>query len=153
MIGYHYTTQEAWNLIQVEGMHPAPIRQHEYDRFASVCKDLPRDAIWVWKEELTDTQAFITALLLADIHSSFDFVLLEIEYDAESSASLVCKECSEDTIKLSCNFSAGNHLFTGSQPIDLIINSVPAASITKLWQGDLLEPLRNRHPARETVLC
>ena len=151
MIGYHYTTQSAWEQIQVEGMRPSPIRKHEYDGFALSCENLPPDAIWVWKEELSPQQVYIALITLADIHCDFDFVLLEIEYGPASSASLVCAPPG-DLIRLNCSFKAGR-MDTGLQPIDLIINPVPAMSITKLWEGNLLEPLQNRHPALEVLVC
>lgn len=151
MIGYHYTTQEAWEQIQVEGMYPAPIREHEYARFNKACTNLPPDAIWVWRGSLSDAQAFIALITLADLHQSFDFVLLELDYDTGSSALHTCK-LPGDTINLTCEFTAGR-LKTNPQPIDLIINPVPPMNITKLWEGDLLQSLRDHHPAWEEALC
>jgi hypothetical protein len=132
-------------------MYPAPIRKFEYDRIHQSVEKLPLDAIWVWKEELTAKQTFIVLTTLADIHRDFDFVLLEIDYESAGSASLACAEPG-DIIKLTCGFGAGR-MDTGPQPIDLIINPVPATSITKLWEGNLLEPLQNRHPALEVLVC
>jgi len=144
VIGYHYTTREAWESIQYGGMSPAPLRQHEYDGFLTSLPTLPRDAIWVWKEELSDHQAFIVLTSLAVMHDSFDIVLLAIDYEPNSSASIACKEYDNDFTRLTCDFSMGR-LSTGKLSIDLILNDVPAANITKLWSGNLMAPFRGRH--------
>ena len=148
MIGFHYTTQEAWEAIQYEGMKPAPIRQHEYDRFLADIPMLPREAIWVWKEELTDRQAFVVLTSLAVMHDSFDVVLLEVDYEPDSSASISCKEHPDDRVRLTCDFSIG-HIAIGKLPIDLILDAVPAHNITKLWSGNLLAPFHGHHRLRE----
>ena len=145
MIGYHYTTQEAWEQIQYRGLQPAPIRQHEYDSFTLVIPRLPRDAIWVWKEKLTDLQAFIILVTLAEIHRSFEVVLLRVEYEESSAASIAYDDTLEnESIRLRCGFAAGR-MSTGKLPMELILDDVPASCITKLWEANLLEPFRDRH--------
>jgi len=144
MIGYHYTTHEAWEQIQHQGMLPAPIRQHEYDIFLASVPTLPRDAIWVWKEELTDQEAFVVLTSLAVMHDSFDLVLLAVDYDSSSSALTVCKENPDDLLRLTCDFSIG-HLTIDKQQIDLILDPVPANNIMELWSVNLLNTFRGRH--------
>ncbi len=87
MIGYHYTTREAWEKIQREGMHTAPLSRCEYDKFLASAPLLPRDVIWVWRGQLNAEQAFITLFQLAEMHGSYDLVLLEIHYESWGSAS------------------------------------------------------------------
>lgn len=144
MVGYHYTTLEAWEIIQVEGVRIAPLRKHEYDRFRSAIPKFPRDAIWVWKAPLTDEQAYIITLQLAETRRSFDFVLLKIHYETWASASLACKDVPSDKINLTCNFGAGR-LKTPSLPIDLIICDVPSTNVEAIWQINLLDAFRDRH--------
>ena len=144
MIGYHYTTQEAWEHIKFKGLQTAPLRQCDYNSFLNQIPSLPKDAIWVWQEELTDVQAFITLITLAELHDSFDIVLLRVEYGESSAASIICKEKCDESITLTCSFSAGR-LETGKLPIELILDDVPASSIIKLWEVDLLASLRDRH--------
>jgi hypothetical protein len=148
MIGYHYTTREAWEQIQYEGMKLDTIRQHEYDRFVCDIPTLPREAIWVWKEELTDEQAFVVLTSLAIMHDSFDVVLLEIDYEPDSSASISCREHPDDRVRITCNFAIG-HVEIDKLPIDLILDDVPARNVTKLWSGNLLAPFQGRHRLRE----
>jgi len=144
MIGYHYTTAEVWDAIQREGLHIAPIRQSELERFRRGVPDLPPDAIWVWREPLTDEQAWFTLILLAEMHQSHNLVLLEVHYEDWASSSLACKEDPLDTIKLSCDFAVGR-LGTGALPIDLIICDVPATSIECIWEVNLLDAMKGRH--------
>ncbi len=149
MIGYHYTTRETWEQVQHSALCPAPICSREYARFLTGIPALPRDAIWVWKEELSDQQAFIVLTSLAVTHNSFDIVLLAIDYEPDSSASVVYKDDSDGSLRLTCNFSIG-HLEIGKLPIDLILDSVPASNITKLWSGDLLTPFYGRHKSESS---
>jgi hypothetical protein len=144
MIGYHYTTVPAWETIQREGMVPAPLRAHERDKFRESVPQLPDDAIWVWKEPLTDEQAYIVTLLIAELHQCYNLVLLEICYEEWGSASIACKDHQDDIIRLSCTFGAGR-LQLPSLPIDLIICNVPAAAIKCIWRVNLLDMMRGRH--------
>ena len=155
MIGYHYTTREAWEQIQHCGLHPSPIRQHEYDCFLPVCPTLPRDAVWVWKEELTDQEAFVVLTSLAIMHDSFDIVLLAIDYEPDSSASIICKEHNNNFGRLTCNFAIGP-VKIDKLSIDLILDVIPPSNITKLWSGDLMAPFYDRHKsevAREWIVA
>lgn len=146
MHGYHYTTREAWKAIQREGMCLAPIRQHEYDKFLEALTWLPPDAIWVWREPLTDKHAFIMLILLSEMHQSFDMVLLKVNYEEWASASYACKASPEDKVRLKYSLSVGR-LRTGSLPIDLIITDVPVASIELIWQVNLLDAMKGLHAA------
>ena len=51
-------------------------------------------------------------------------------------------------MNLVCDFSAGS-LYTGKLPIDLILEDVPTYNVTKLWEANLLDHLKDRH--REAV--
>jgi hypothetical protein len=145
MIGYHYTTQTAWEeSIKDLGMYPHVIRAHEFERFRSAMPDMQKDAIWVWKNPLTTRQAWIATAFLAHLHDSFDMVLLEIDYDESDAASIIYKELPSDTVKLSCDFAVGEWSI-GNLPIELLINHVPSERIRKVWEGNLLTPLRNWH--------
>jgi len=148
MIGYHYTPLEKWDVIQREGLHLAPVRQHELDRFRRSLPALPDEAIWVWREPLTDEQAFITALNLASMHGSYEIALLRVQYDSWAAASHACKEHPDDTVKLRCNFGAGS-LVTPMLPIELILADVPANRVEKIWQCNLLDAMKGRHTAEE----
>jgi len=143
MIGYHYTTQKAWGQVQYDGMQLTPMRQFEYDKFIENIPTLPRDVIWVWKDKLIEEHAFIVSLLVAEMHLSFDIVLLRIEYEESNSASVVCRPDAQNFINLTCNFSAGR-LATGSLPVDLILDYVPASNITVIQQYNLLGPFTNK---------
>jgi hypothetical protein len=106
--------------------------------------DVPDKAIWVWRNPLTDKQAWIATVLLAHLHDSFDMVLLEIEYDESDAASILYKELPDDKVKLSCDFTVGEWSL-GSLPIELLMNHVPPERIRKVWEGNLLAPLQNWH--------
>jgi len=150
MLGYHYTTREGWAAIQDAGhLRPEKIRAHEYTLFSTECKNLPPDAIWVWKEELTDKEAFVTLITLAEIHKSFDLVLLELRYPHSSSASIVCIPEPGDALNLTCEFAVGR-LRTGKRPIDLILDPVYANNVKELWQGNLLKVMQGRHRVRRS---
>ena len=150
MLGYHYTTREGWEAIQDAGhLRPEKIRAHEHTRFSKICKNLPPDAIWVWEEELTDEEAFIALILLAEMHNSFDLVLLELRYPHSSSASIVCIPEPGDRLTLTCEFAVGR-LRTGKRPIDLILDPVYANNIKELWQGNLLKAMQGRHRVRRS---
>ena len=145
MIGYHYTTQSAWEAIREHGLFPGPIRPHELLKFQTACGiEMPTEAIWVWQERLTVQQAWITSILLADIHSEWDLILLKIDYKEADSIPHNYKPQPDDTVNLTCAFGAGK-LSTGSLPIDLLMNHIPACQIEPIWEGNLLEPLEANH--------
>ena len=138
MIGYHYTTREAYRDIQLEGLYPSALRKHEYDKFSQIMPRLCREAIWLWKEKLSKVHAWIVTVTLAVNHDSFDLVLLKVEYDKENAVSII--HANGDTIKLKCSFSA-HSLSTGSLPIELLMDPVSPKDIELIWEGDLLSPL------------
>jgi hypothetical protein len=137
MIGYHYTTKEAWTQIQLNGMSPAPIRKHELDRFREEVPDMPSDAIWVWKDIPSPEAAWVVTANLASMHKSFELVLLEIEYEDSSACSIKYAKDS-DIIKLKCTFSAGSFT-TGHLPIELLISEVNSDNIKLLHSFNLLK--------------
>jgi len=138
MIGYHYTTQKAYQDIQLEGLYPSILRKYEYDKFHEIMPELQREAIWLWKEKLSRINAWIVTAALAVDHDSFDLVLLKIEYGEGDAVSMI--HANGDTINLKCNFSA-NSLTTGSLPIELLVGPVSPENIELIWEGDLLSPL------------
>jgi hypothetical protein len=148
MIGYHYTTRENWCNIQVEGMEPAPIRQHEYDHFRVNLPELQREAIWIWKKPLVDEHAWITIINLAAMHKSFEIVLLEIIYEEKDACSHIYlreeDKAMGSRVDLTCSFSAGE-FSTGQLPMELLANHVPPCRIAKVWEADLLADIRKYH--------
>ncbi|MHC4296446.1 MAG: hypothetical protein ACYS7Y_04025 [Planctomycetota bacterium] len=152
MIGYHYTTMVNWNGIQESGeLRLGRCRQHELDRFRESAPRLQEDVIWVWKNPLTDIQAWIVTALLSTMHGDFNLALLELTYPESDSCSLIYLDDPCSTLRFTCEFSAGN-LDTGNLPIDLIANNVPMDRIRLLWEGDLLSPFYGRHTEYEKCL-
>jgi len=146
VIGYHYTTQKAWEAIREHGLFPGHIRPHELERFQNTCgMDMPQEAVWVWKDRLTVENAWVVTALLANIHNDFDLILLKVHYKAADSIPLNYKPNPEDTVKLSCNFSVGTRDTTGDMPIDLLMNHIPPDQVEPIWEGSLLEPLEYAH--------
>lgn len=106
--------------------------------------EMPTEAIWVWKQRLNVKQAWVSCILLADIHAEWDLILLKIDYKEADSIPSNYKPRWDDTVNLSCNFAAGK-AETGSLPIDLLMNHIPADQIEPIWEGRLLEPLECAH--------
>lgn len=138
MIGYHYTTRARWEKIRSLGMYPDEISAHELETFHDAMPYLPERAIWVWRERLTPEQAWVCTTLISDRHSSFDLVLLEIEYKDTDAASVVCRPHPDDTVNLSAKFSAGGR-GTGLLPIELLLDCIPAKQVTLLEEFNLIE--------------
>lgn len=138
MTGWHYTTREAWESIQQQGLIPSRITDAEYEAFWQLVS-LPRDVVWVWKRRLTPEEAWASTAILANHAGSTDLVLLEIEYDESIAASHVCKKHPDDIVKLTVRFSMGDYQFR-QMPIELLLETVPPKSIKKIWEADLLEP-------------
>lgn len=143
MIGYHYTTMEAWAQIKHQGMHLSTMGGVEYDNLSRSLPGLQRKVIWVWTRLLTNHQAFISCILIADAFNTFDIALLKIHYPESHSASNVYKDAPMDEVRLTCRISAGR--MEANPPIDLIISSVPASEIELLWNVNLLLAMDNRH--------
>ncbi|MHC4299613.1 MAG: hypothetical protein ACYS7Y_20230 [Planctomycetota bacterium] len=143
MIGYHYTTVEAWMQIEQEGMKLSPMKHgHEWDHLSEALPGLQREVIWVWQEPLTNYQALIIYLLIADAFRAFDIALLKIHYPESASASIVyCPP--GDTVKLTCRISAGR--METNPPMDLILDEVDPSDIELLWTGNILRALDGRH--------
>jgi len=139
VIGYHYTTRSHWEQgASIEGLIPNTIRPHELERFRKVMPDMQDEAVWVWKQPLDPRQAWICSALLSCIHNDFDLVLLEIEYDeCDSVVYYHPLPDEDDSIKLTCNFSALD-LETRDLEIDLLINTISPNRIEKIWEADLL---------------
>jgi hypothetical protein len=144
MIGYHYTTRVAWKQIRSEGVEPSQIREKDLTSFRRSLPDLPDvKVVWVWKEELTNEQALIVLVTLAEAHRTFDMVLLELEYEPESSAAIVHAVQGYDA-RLVVSFDVGR-LGTGKLPCDLILDHVPTRCVSKIWEINLLDSLKHRH--------
>jgi hypothetical protein len=137
MFGYHYTTRHCWEDIQYEGLLLNNIRAHELTDFHNVLPQLPAQAIWTWREEPEGDNAVVVIMSLALGRKSFELVLLEVEYDVKDS-SLALHPPEGGTANLTCSFQAGNY-DTGSMPISLILQPVPAEQVHCIKEFDLAE--------------
>ena len=145
MIGYHYTTKEAWEQIKYEGMLPATMNEHEWNSYAALAKGLPRKAIWVWQKTLSDKDTWIVTATLSCTHNSFNIVLLEVEYEPEDAGSIVHYQQDDSGLYVfKCNFSLGK-LETPMLPIELLINPISPDNIELIWETDLLASVYGRH--------
>jgi hypothetical protein len=136
MIGYHYTSKEAWEKVQLNGLSPTPIRKHELEIFREQVPCVPSDAVWIWKDIPPPEAAWVVTANLASMHKSFELVLLEVNYEDSNACSMVY--ANGDDIKFKCSFSAGSFT-TGFLPIELLINTVAADNIKLLRSFNLLK--------------
>jgi hypothetical protein len=119
----------------------------EWESYASIVQGLPRAAIWVWQETLSDIDAWIVTAGLAVSHGSFELVLLQIEYSIDEAASYVCNPCNDDSVfRLRCNFEIGR-IKTPNLLIELLVNWIPPRNIELIWETDLLASVYGRHDA------
>lgn len=86
MIGYHYTTKENWEKIQVEGLIPQVVTS------PGLLQGLEQDwgsklpeirGIWTWERPQVGIQGMGHVMLIHDRHKSENIVELSFEYDLD----------------------------------------------------------------------
>lgn len=142
MIGYHYTTRKAWELIQQEGLTLAPMLEHEYAKFRDPMPRLQRDVVWVWKQRPWPEHAWVIAIGLAALRDSFNLVLLKIRYEDEDAASVIYNDHRDDSVlRLTASFTTGKKE-SPHMPVELLTHPVPPEDIEVIWETDLLAPFK-----------
>jgi len=142
MIGYHYTTPEAWAKICIEGLRLHPLEERHVIRFLqSESKYLARVAkegcIWVYSEPMLGEQLVGMLMYVSTRHKSCGVVALEVEYSSEISARarVLASVSPGDTLLMRHTLEGAgsfNHINTD---YDLIVESVPPDQIqlSGLW--------------------
>lgn len=139
MIGYHHTTWEAWQEIQVNGLKLTPLSPRHYDDFACVL-DLVKDGcIWLYKrfqpmDQLTGLLIYVVAR-----HPSRRPVCLEVEYDDLDAASrlgaLAAFARGEDwDYRLTHNLDGVGLFGHFAEPVELLVHDVPPERIRLLGE-------------------
>lgn len=152
MIGYHYTTREAYESIKVNGLIPEPISPREYKNYKECLPNLPKKAVWVWTKALNDLHSWVVVTSLAAVKASLNVVLLKVNYQARDAASIIYNEKLDEHTYLKCSFTAGA-LSTGSQLIELLVHPISPENIELIWESDLLWPVQGRHTDGEMLEC
>lgn len=123
MIAYHYTTWEAYQSIQNEGLQLSLIETKHIEELQIVKEYLENGCIWLYKNYLTDHKLLGLLMERAVNHSSHKIICLEVTYNENQSAAFLKSQKTYDTIKLTHKLEAG--IFGHDKElIDLLITPV-----------------------------
>ncbi len=139
MIGYHYTTYEAYLKIKEAGLEPRPLIKDEWD---TELKNLVRNGcIWVYVESLIDRELIGQLMYVAVNHRSHHLVCLEVEYWEQESVYIQTTLALEPEDKLYLTHDLGgigvfNHT---KAPYDLILSRISPERIHLVGEWNLLD--------------
>lgn len=146
MIGYHYTTWEAYQYIRAQGLQLLPLEERHRHGCQEVLHLVENGCIWVYPEYMQDRKLAGMIVYIACRHDSNRIVCLEVEYpEVWSAIWLASAEFEDDThvvlrhtLDLSVVDKPAPFGHTG-EPFDLIIEPVSAKDIRIVGKWDLLE--------------
>lgn len=144
MIGLHYTTWEAYQLIQETGLHLSPLPKHHEETCAEALQFIEDGCIWVYPELMQGLQQVGQVFYIAIRHDNSHVVCLEVDYPEWHSAThLVERKYVGDDVNLNHNL-VGAGLFNHSQKcFDLITQPVPPEQIQMVAEWNLLELIQS----------
>lgn len=114
MIGYHYTTWKAYQLIRETGLQLAELSDRHHETCREVLEFIEDGCIWVYPSLMRGLQQVGQVFYIAIRHDSHHVVCLAVDYPKwHSAAKLAYRECADvETVNLNhCMSGAGlfNH--------------------------------------------
>lgn len=140
MIGFHYTTWEAYQLIQETGLHLAPLPKRHEEKCSAMLEFIEDGCIWVYPELMQGLQQVGQVFFVAIRHDRHHIVCLEVDYpELHSARYLVEQKHGDDDVHVTHDlFGAG--LFNHSKKrFDLITEPVPPDQIQMVGEWNLLK--------------
>jgi len=146
VIGYHYTTLEAFEKIQNDGLFLHPLEErHVVNFLRNEAKYLARVAsegcIWVYTEPMLGEQLVGMLMYVSTRHESHGVVALEVEYSPEISARAVVERgmTPADTLLMRHTLEGAGLFNHVDSDYDLITEPVPPTQITFAGQWNLVD--------------
>jgi len=139
MIGYHYTTWEAYQKIKEGGLQLSPLEERHKQTCWGVVEFIKDGCIWVYPEFMQGRELIGMIFYAAFRHDSHRTVCLEVDYAEWESA----KKCGQahhkpDEVRLTHDLDAGpfGHF---RKPFDLVMKPVPPECIQLVGSWNILE--------------
>lgn len=143
MIGYHYTTWEAYQLIRETGLQLSKLEERHKFEFPGIAEYVEDGCIWVYPEYMQGRELIGMVFYVGIHHDSHRLVCLEVDYPEWHSVSrLVCRKYEDDPDINSVNL---NHDLVDAGPFnhtrkrfDLITEPVSLDRIQVVGEWDLV---------------
>lgn len=147
MIGYHYTTWEAYQQIQETGLQLSILEERHEDNCREVLEFIEGGCIWVYPEHMQGRELIGMVVYAAIRHDSHHLVCLEADYpEWHSATKLAFRKLAADPLVEALNL---NHDLHGAGPFghfrkrfDLITESVPPEQIQLIGEWNLLDMIQ-----------
>lgn len=125
MIGYHYTTWEAYQKIKKGGLQLSPLEDRHRETCWEVVEFVKDGCIWVYPEFMQGYELIGMIFYVAFRHNSHRTVCLKVDYaEWESASRLAKKEYEAEEVRLTHNLDAGpfghfrKHFDLVTQPVE-----------------------------------
>lgn len=134
MLGYHFTTLEAYEAIAKEGLVLAPVSQVHHEDFHDVMHLLKDGAIWIYKHPQKDVSLLAMIFYVAFELDTRQICLLKVEYEEDQAASIIASRGS-NIVKLYHTLTVGEYSGHYKEPIELLIEPVSPEKVKllKTW--------------------
>lgn len=148
MIGYHYTTWEAYQQIKEDGLQLSPLEKRHEDKCRPAVEFVKAGCIWVYSEFMQGYEQIGMILYVAFRHDSHRVVCLEVDYAEWASASRLAYQKLSVTdpcvarVELTHGLEAG--LFGHQKRFDLITTPVLSEQIHLVGKWNLLDLVQQR---------
>ena len=141
MIGYHFTTWEAWQDIQRNGIQLSHLSSNSYPDCEEVSDLLDDGCIWVYTDLLPSYKMAGMVVYVALKHETHKVILLEVEYPEKASATILgAKQLQPgDRIRLTHTYNGAGPYGHSSQPFDLVLQPILPGKFDLLGEWDMLE--------------
>ena len=146
MIGYHYTTWEAYQLIQETGLQLSSLEERHKVPVGCAAEFVENGCIWVYPERMQGRELIGMVIYAAYRHDSHHSVCLEVDYpEWESATKLAFRKLAADQLvrelNLNHDLDAGpfGHI---RKRFDLITGPVPSERICLVGEWNLLDTVQ-----------
>lgn len=147
MIGYHYTTWEAYQQIRETGLQLSPLEKRHEDNCREVLEFIEDGCIWVYPEHMQGRELIGMVIYAAVRHDSHHLVCLEADYpEWHSAIKLAYRKYVDDSTVEAVNL---NHDLMGMGPFghvrkhfDLITKPVLLEQIHLVGEWNLLDMIQ-----------
>jgi hypothetical protein len=151
MIGYHYTTAEAWETIKRDGLKPYPLQQPRITEFLDIDQ-----GIWCWPEPQTGLTGLGQALWAMTKHRTSSLVVIRARFKESDILTQTGQVLLDNGVK-SVTTAGHRGTFTllngeqwewhADQPFIIVRNPIPAKHLT-LYSKITLAEERQAEPFR-----
>ena len=135
MLGYHFTTYDAYQTIKRNGLKPSPL--DPYKDMGALREHINDGCIWLYTRDMPNSELLGMVMYVATHHDSDHVVRLLVEYEKWVAATHVAEQKSRDKVRPTHDLEGVGCFGHIRAPVELLLEPVGPENIQLIGDWDL----------------